>query len=216
MQRIPLRLIRPPNNVRTLRFFSSLTRPTYGVARQPSYLLQPRSLRSYTANTRSSQPADPHSFAPVADETKLSLSERFKVLFKKYRWPTLIVYFGLSVVDFGISFLVVRAFGTEKIGRYEKIILRKVEDVTGWKAKGTPPQKLEEGQEAVSIWTEVALAYTIHKTLFALIRIPVAVAITPPLVKWYHRRGYGAALAQLPAIGRLFQTGPAVAARKST
>jgi hypothetical protein len=69
-----------------------------------------------------------------------------------------------------------------------------------------------EGKETASIWTEIALAYTIHKTLFALIRIPVTVAITPALVKWYQRSGYGAVLAQIPAIGRFFQSTPAAVA----
>ena len=74
---------------------------------------------------------------------------------------------------------------------------------------------MEGGKPTASIWTEIALAYTIHKTLFALIRVPIAVAITPPLVKWYTRKGYGAVLAQLPAIGRLFRNSPAaIAARK--
>jgi len=122
---------------------------------------------------------------------------------------------GLGAVDFGVAFIAVRAFGTERIGRYEKIILQKIEDTVGWKTKGTPPEYMmvEEGKEnAASIWTEIALAYTIHKTLFALIRVPVTVAITPALVKWYQRKGYGALLAQIPAIGRFFQSTPSAAA----
>lgn len=151
---------------------------------------------------------------PAVDETKLPVTQRLRILFKKYRWPALTVYLALSAIDFGISFLGVRAFGTEKIGHYEKTILKKVEDTTGWKAKGTPPQHMEGSKETASIWTELALAYTIHKTLFALIRVPVTVAITPYLVKLYHRKGYGAMLAQIPAVGRVFQVNPAVVARK--
>jgi hypothetical protein len=91
--------------------------------------------------------------------------------------------------------------------------LKKIEDTVGWKSSGTPSKYMDdlEKPEAASVWTEIALAYTIHKTLFALIRVPLTVAITPPLVKWYHRKGYGAVLAQLPAVGKLFQSNSAVA-----
>jgi hypothetical protein len=40
------------------------------------------------------------------------------------------------------------------------------------------------------------------------------VAITPPLVKWFHRKGYGAVLAQLPAVGRIFQNNTVAVAKK--
>jgi hypothetical protein len=169
----------------------------------------------YTVDAKPSeslkQPSSP-SIPLSIEDPKLPVTQRLKILFKKYRWPALGVYFGLSVVDFGIAFIGVRAFGTERIGRYEKIILQKVEDTFGWKRKGTPPEYMVEGKETASIWTEIALAYTIHKTLFALIRVPVTVAITPALVKWYQRSGYGAVLAQIPAIGRFFQSTPAAVA----
>jgi hypothetical protein len=149
------------------------------------------------------------------EDTKLPVSQRLKILFKKYRWPAAGIYVGLGVLDFGVAFVGVKAFGTETIGRYEKVILEKLEEKTGWKTKGTPEhQKLKEG-EAASIWTEIALAYTIHKTLFALIRVPLVVAITPAIVKWYQRRGIGAVLVQVPLVGRFFKNSPAAIAAKS-
>jgi N-terminal acetyltransferase 2 len=172
------------------------------------------SRRAYAVDTaKTSESLKSPLVSPAVDEEKLPVTQRLRILFKKYRWPALTVYIGLSIIDFGISFLAVRALGTEKIGRYEKIILRKVEDSTGWKAKGTPPQHMDS-KEGASIWTEVALAYTIHKTLFALVRVPLTVAVTPYLVKLYHRKGYGAILAQIPAVGRMFQASPAVVVRK--
>jgi N-terminal acetyltransferase 2 len=152
--------------------------------------------------TQSTKPVKPES---NPEDPSLPVTARLRALFKKYRLPALVVYLGLSVLDFGVAFLFVRALGTERIGHYEKVILRKVEDTFGIKGKGTPPQHLEQ-KEGASIWTEIALAYTIHKTAFALVRIPLTVAVTPPLVRWFVRNGYGQVLAQVPALGRLFKS----------
>lgn len=220
MLRLASRCIRPRNPARTIKYFSSFRPNTLNVPQKrflrAPHVVKPRRLFSTEAKTApDSLNKGPSPSISAEEDVKLPITQRLKILFKKYRWSALTVYLGLSVADFGIAFLAVRAFGTEKIGRYEKIILKKVEDTIGWKTKGTPPQHMQDSSEAASIWTEIALAYTIHKTLFALIRVPVTVAITPPLVKWYTRKGYGAVLAQLPAVGRLFQNSPAaVAARK--
>jgi hypothetical protein len=203
MLRSAQRCLRPPTSARTIRLLSTLRPNTFKPLRLP--LLRPQQVRltrrPYSADVK----PEPLKSSSVVDESKLPVSQRLRILFRKYRWPTLGVYLALSLVDFGIAFLVVRAFGTERIGRYEKIILKKVEETVGWKGKGTPEGVETGGKEVASIWTEIALAYTIHKTLFALIRVPVAVAITPSLVKWFQRKGYGAMLAQLPGIGKLFQ-----------
>ena len=143
------------------------------------------------------------------------MTQRLRILFKKYRWPALGVYLGLGALDFGVAFVGVKSFGTEAIGRYEKVILEKVEEKTGWKTKGTPEHYKVKHGETASIWAEIALAYTIHKTLFALIRVPLTVAITPALVRYYQRRGYGAVLAQLPVVGRFFKSSPAAIAVRS-
>ena len=219
MLRLASRCIRPPNPTKTIEYISfrpnGLNVPQKLFLRPP-HVTKPRRLFSAEAKTASdSLHKGPSPSISAEENVKLPITQRLKILFKKYRWPALTIYFGLSVLDFGIAFLAVRAFGTEKIGRYEKIILKKVEDTIGWKTKGTPPQHMQDGKQVASIWTEIALAYTIHKTLFALIRVPVTVAIAPPLVKWYTRKGYGAVLAQLPGIGRLFRNSPAaIAARK--
>jgi hypothetical protein len=220
MLRLASRCVRHSNPAKTIKYFSSLRPNALNVPRKsfprPLHVIKPRRLISVEAKTAAdSLNKGPSPSISAEEDVKVPITQRLKILFKKYRWPALTVYLGLGVLDFGIAFLAVQAFGTENIGRYEKIILKKVEDTIGWKTKGTPPQHLQEGKQTASIWTELALAYTIHKTLFALIRVPVTVAITPPLVKWYAKKGYGAVLAQLPAVGRLFQNSPAaVAARK--
>jgi len=223
MLRLPQRHIRLSLVPRVSKQFSTLRTSHQILPRRP--LLPSRQFafprRPYAVEAKPSKPTNslsptlPSSSSAAVEETKLPVTQRLKVLFKKYRWPALTVYLGLGALDFGVAFAAVRAFGTERIGRYEKIILEKVEEKTGWKWKGTPKEHLESKAENASIWTEIALAYTIHKTLFALVRVPLTVAITPSLVKWFARKGYGALLAQVPAIGRLFQnSAPAVAAKK--
>jgi N-terminal acetyltransferase 2 len=204
--------------VRIIKSFSTLRPNPSNTIRTP--FLGPRRVtqplrRRYAVETKTTEPVRAPSSASPVDETKLPLTQRLRILFKKYRWPALTIYFGLSVLDFGVAFIGVRAFGTERIGRYEKIILKKLEDTFGWKTKGTPSEHTDGNlSETASIWTEIALAYTIHKTLFALIRVPLTVAITPSLVKWFHRKEYGVVLAQLPAVGRLFQNNAVAVAKK--
>lgn len=220
MFRLAPRCIRPPISIRTIHSLSPSFRSptTINILRKPVPLNPRHAIRTSGRrfNAINAKPSSSPSPSLSPEDPKLPVTQRLKILFKKYRWPALAVYLSLSAVDFGIAFLTVRAFGTERIGRYEKIILQKVEDTFGWKTKGTPPEHMMvEGKESASIWTEIALAYTIHKTLFALLRIPVTVAITPALVKWYQRKGYGALLARIPAVGRLFQSTPtAVGVRK--
>jgi hypothetical protein len=211
MLRIAQRCLRLPTPARSIRSFSHFRPTTLHTLRQPRLRPQQVRLPRRQYSIAKAEPLKPT--APAVDEAKLPVSQRLKILFKKYRWPALGIYLGLSVVDFGVAFLAVRAFGTENIGRYEKIILKKVEDTFGWKTKGTPETVETAGSEGASIWTEIALAYTIHKTLFALIRVPVTVAITPSLVKWFQRKGYGAMVANIPAVGKLFQGNASVAAR---
>jgi hypothetical protein len=51
------------------------------------------------------------------DEAKLGFGARLKKMSKEYGWAALGVYLGLSVLDFPFCFLLVRAVGTEKIGK---------------------------------------------------------------------------------------------------
>lgn len=215
MLRLAQRCIQPQIRPGTIKYFSTV-RPNRPHLLTSTFVRPPRTARSrrrYATDAKPAQTVKQPSAGPAVDDAKLPVSQRLKILFKKYRWPALAVYLGLGALDFAIAFIGVRAFGTERIGRYEKIILKKFEDTVGWKRQGTPSQHLDN-LDKPSIWTEIALAYTIHKTVFALFRVPVTVAITPSLVKWYHRKGYGAVLAQLPAVGRFFQSDAAVAAAR--
>ena len=57
-----------------------------------------------------------------------SLSARMRKLSREYGWAGLGVYLGLSALDFPFCFLGVRWLGTERIGRWEAVVIE-----TFWK-----------------------------------------------------------------------------------
>ncbi|KAK9477521.1 hypothetical protein V1514DRAFT_308965 [Lipomyces japonicus] len=130
----------------------------------------------------------------------------FKRLAKKYGWPVLYVYLGLSVLDYPICFAVVHGAGQEKIGEFEHAVAeygRQAWDFVRARVLGTTVASNDGGHDDErnntststststtssnevrkgSLLTEAAIAYGIHKSLI-FIRLPIAIAITPGLVK---------------------------------
>ena len=43
---------------------------------------------------------------------------------------------------------------------------------------------------SLGIWTQLALAYAIHKTVFIFVRVPLTAAVTPKVVQALRRRGW--------------------------
>ncbi|MCJ1295150.1 hypothetical protein MMC34_006711 [Xylographa carneopallida] len=148
-------------------------------------------------------------------EPSLTLSQRMRKLSREYGWSAVGVYLLLTAIDFPFCFIAVRAIGTERIGEWEHYIVEwfkravPIQIPTKWRSAGE--EKVEEVQVAVdgaiagydhgvkdaekantgetaSIWTQLALAYAIHKS-FIFIRVPITAAITPKVVKVL--RGWG-------------------------
>ncbi|QSL65734.1 hypothetical protein MERGE_000012 [Pneumocystis wakefieldiae] len=103
------------------------------------------------------------------------------------------VYFGICLIDFGISLALVKSLGTTTIGFYEKKIISKIENFTGWRPKSSQSSLSRSGEsrknEEASIWTEIAIAYGIHKLLI-FVRVPLTAALTPPLVRLLIQQGW--------------------------
>lgn len=130
------------------------------------------------------------------------------------------MYLGLSALDFPFCFLAVRYLGTERIGQFEQNVITGLksfvveikrilgielhrgrieeekngdEDARGALGEVDDAQR-EAGKEGASLWTELALAYAIHKS-FIFIRVPLTAAVTPKVVKVWRgllaRRGGG-------------------------
>ncbi|KAH0386458.1 hypothetical protein KCU92_g2558, partial [Aureobasidium melanogenum] len=140
---------------------------------------------------------------------QLSFFQRFKQLGKEYGWVVTGVYFGLSALDLPFCFLAVRALGTDRVARWEHAIVGTIKDAVktvmpdiGAKADeaveqaetavGGPaaregnvwgvPEAEARNKEEASLWTQFVLAYAIHKS-FIFVRVPLAVAVTPKVVK---------------------------------
>ncbi|TGZ82514.1 hypothetical protein EX30DRAFT_188087 [Ascodesmis nigricans] len=151
-----------------------------------------------------------------------TLGARMKALSKEYGYAALGVYLGLSALDFPICFLGVRLVGTEKIGEYEEVIVKAVKphwialrEKVGIPVRELTREELKEQEEVrerevaermegkgASIWTELALAYAIHKSLI-FIRVPITAAVTPKVVKVLRSWGWDIGKKGTPKIGRV-------------
>lgn len=164
----------------------SLTRP----GGRPSTRLFhhfPARLTDDPPRSRSRSPEDP-ALPPNA-----SLSQRLKHLIKSYGWYALGVYIVLSVADFSVAFAGVNIIGAEHVAR---VAAAAKDALAGF----FPHKPVEPGREEIEhaaahggsegIWAMVALAYTIHKTLFLPVRVGLTAGITPRLVSWLRTRGW--------------------------
>ncbi|KAI9781811.1 MAG: hypothetical protein M1835_004184 [Candelina submexicana] len=148
----------------------------------------------------------------------LSLYQRLRKLSREYGWSAFGVYMLLTALDFPFCFLAVRWLGTDRIGHWEHIIVQYFWKIVPWPfpehTAQTPaeayevPQDVQQGNhqaveetgwgvkeaekanrsDQASIWTQLALAYAIHKS-FIFVRVPLTAAVTPKVVKVL--RGWG-------------------------
>ncbi|KAF2204740.1 hypothetical protein GQ43DRAFT_387214 [Delitschia confertaspora ATCC 74209] len=151
-------------------------------------------------------------------EPASSLSQRLKKLSREYGWTALGVYLALSALDFPFCFLAVRMLGTDRIGHYEHVVIESFwkvvqipfpnlgpkknvdksmtgeaqasmpEDQLGWSGDVNEAAKANKGADA-SLWTQLALAYAIHKS-FIFIRVPLTAAVLPKVVKQLRKWGF--------------------------
>ncbi|KAI9673287.1 MAG: hypothetical protein M1829_004352 [Trizodia sp. TS-e1964] len=172
------------------------------VRRQPSTLrgLVRRRFASSQSNTTVSEPSP-------------SVMQRLRKLIREYGWSALGVYLLLSALDFPLCYLLVRTLGTDRIGHWEHLVVEQIKQVipldaiisalpwsskeeahgegestsdgAGWGVEEAT--ELNKGVNA-SIWTQLALAYAIHKS-FIFLRVPLTAALTPKVVKVL--RGWG-------------------------
>ncbi|KAL6706159.1 DUF1279 superfamily [Coniothyrium glycines] len=208
---LPLR--QPGAILRT--FFTSPRHP--GLSRVPKTSLQASALLSFRlrrsafarrlrwlrsksdkANSTHVNPT-PHLGSP---EPAPSLSQRLKQLSREYGWTALGVYLGLSVLDFPLCFLAVRFIGTDRIGHYEDVVKEAFWSVIRLAfpdAGKKTAQEVAAGEVAeakakasgadASIWTQLGLAYLVHKSLI-FFRVPLTAAVLPKVVKTLRSWGY--------------------------
>ncbi|KAF2872523.1 hypothetical protein BDV95DRAFT_491528 [Massariosphaeria phaeospora] len=176
-----------------------------------------RSLRFKSDKTPSNKQPNPTPNLG-SPEPAPSLSQRLKKLSREYGWTALGVYMALTALDFPFCFLAVRMLGTDRIGHYEHVIVEGfwnlvrlvapnagpkpevapiADDIAadtareggaGWSGEVELADAKNSGAEA-SIWTQLALAYAVHK-VFIFVRVPLTAALLPKVVKTLRGWGY--------------------------
>ncbi|KAF2473456.1 uncharacterized protein BDR25DRAFT_219186 [Lindgomyces ingoldianus] len=132
-----------------------------------------------------------------------SLSQRLRKLSREYGYASLGVYFALLVLDFPFCFLAVKSLGTERIAHWEHVVLGAAKDIIRipfpnlFEKDGTAQAEVAaeevrkdatEAKGDATIWTQLALAFVIHKS-FIFVRVPLTAALTPKVVRTL--RGWG-------------------------
>jgi hypothetical protein len=116
---------------------------------------------------------------------------RFKTLYKTYGKPALFVYFAISTVDLGLSYIAV-SNGVE-VDKYTEYCKTLIEDWGLWKfeeeMEETLPETTEKNGGKKSILSTFLIAYAFHKLLVP-IRVPLTIALTPPFVRFLRRWGW--------------------------
>jgi hypothetical protein len=182
----------------------SLSRRCYSV--QNPNVTNPTSIptQQSSTSTSSSSSSGPNGSTPEPEPT--SAYARFKVLAKKYGWYAFGMYWILSTIDFTLSYAVVHGVGAERI---EPLLASSLRQFRLWRHGEEETAQLEaedvkrraevkketEGKGAKywgsrMMWAEIAIAYTIHKTLLLPFRAGLTAAWTPKVVKWLRARGW--------------------------
>ncbi|KAJ9623202.1 DUF1279 super [Taxawa tesnikishii (nom. ined.)] len=173
-------------------------------------------IRTMRWNSSKSHPNPTQNLGSPEPQT---LSARMKKLSREYGWSAMGVYLLLSALDFPFCFAAVRALGVDRISHWEHVVVegfwkivevpfpnarknkKVVEDAVvdagvldpdvreggvGW---GVEAAEKANKSDNASIWTQLALAYAIHKS-FIFVRVPLTAAVTPKVVKTLRSWGW--------------------------
>lgn len=208
------------------RYVAPLTVTSF--RQQLSVRPQPTSERAFSTSAykaAATPPSKPVQEARVEEQTqeeegpdpdqpppKASLKDRLKFLTKRYGWWALGVYLAASTVDLSLTYAAVHMLGADHIKALEAQIRAKIgmeprkDDVEETKESSTPSQIPSPTKSRIAssvgdgnFWTELVLAYTIHKTLLLPLRVAFTAAVTPSFVKWLVKIGWARANHQVRA-----------------
>lgn len=98
-------------------FWSSSSRANSDSSSNSSSSSSSSHSRSESSKDNNAEPDDPQ---------KIPLTQKVKYLFRKYGWTTLVVYLGLSAIDFGLCFLVIYSVGADRVRTAEDWVLEKL------------------------------------------------------------------------------------------
>ncbi|KAF9165682.1 hypothetical protein BGX20_000485 [Mortierella sp. AD010] len=151
--------------------------------------------------------ANNHVAAPAKKSS--GMMDKIKDLVRKYGYTGVAVYLGISTIDLAATFVVVKALGMEKIELAQDWVVDHVGTYFGYKrdpnhhhshdGEGNDSvidlDKVDDEQvgaiynKASGLWSVFLIAYGIHKLLVPF-RVVATSMITPPLVKWFIKRGW--------------------------
>ncbi|KAF5370639.1 hypothetical protein D9758_001852 [Tetrapyrgos nigripes] len=123
-----------------------------------------------------------------------TVSQRLKNLIKNYGWYALGMYIVIGFVDFGVAFAGINVIGAEQVSQ----MAASIKNVVYGLIHSTPAEPGRDEMDHSSaglggkegLYAMIALAYTIHKTLFLPVRVGLTAALTPKLVNWLRARGW--------------------------
>lgn len=105
---------------------------------------------------------------------------RLSKLMRENGWVAVGIYTALSLLDFTACFLLVNAVGADVVKKGEQWIWTRL----GFQVvELSPDEEAASGKEKTTVWTRLALAYGIHKTLLLPFRVGVTAWVTPASVR---------------------------------
>ena len=166
------------------------------------HLFSARLFRHLSARLVSS-PTSPPPSSPLSPGStpqlppNATLTQRLRHLIRTYGWYALGVYAILSLADFGVALAGINLLGAEHVSRWAASIKEAAVSIIRSKPADPGRGEVEDIVEHASngsghegTYAMLALAYTIHKTLFVPVRIGLTAALTPRLVAWLGKRGW--------------------------
>ncbi|RIB17464.1 hypothetical protein C2G38_2088214 [Gigaspora rosea] len=121
----------------------------------------------------------------------LSMTARLKQLTRQYGASAIAVYFLISTIDLGLTFVLIHSGGAERVKMVEEWIIETFGgSIVLKKKKILQDQHKDNGTRHFPPWAGTfVIAYGIHKILFPL-RLGLTAAVTPPLVKKLRKMGW--------------------------
>lgn len=190
--------------------FSSLQSPKKNSTFNINFLYSKKNSQSRNNSTSISSSTKDSSSKVTSVETNTvegrSMTEKLKILTKKYGVSAVAVYLIISALDLGLTFILIQIGGADRVKKVEDwftetfgnwIVLRKGSDTNTPKTENT---ENDTDKYAVngngnrlgktpSLASTFVIAYGIHKLLVPF-RLGVTAAITPSIVKKLRRMGW--------------------------
>jgi hypothetical protein len=184
--------------------FSSLQSPKKNSTFNTNFLYSKKNSQSRNNLTSISSSTKDSSSKVTSVETGTvegrSMTEKFKILTKKYGVSAIVVYLVISALDLGLTFILIQIGGADRVKKVEDwftetfgnwIVLRKDPNTkTDNTENGTVVNGNGNRSNKTPSWAStLVIAYGIHKLLVPF-RLGVTAAVTPPIVKKLKRMGW--------------------------